>query len=73
MAIKSDAQRKAVARYNAANYELITLRVKIGEKERIALHADSQGETLNGFINRAISEAMERDGKPVEGYNCITQ
>ena len=33
-------------------------------KTTVALqaHAAVQGESVNGFINRAISEAMERDG-----------
>lgn len=59
MAIKSDAQRKAVAKYNAANYEQIQLRVEPGEKERIKEYAASKGESLNGFIKRAIKQAME--------------
>ena len=61
MAIKSEAQRKAVAKYNAANYEQIQIRVDKGQKETIKAHAESRGESLNAFINRAISEAMERE------------
>lgn len=57
----SDAQKKAVAKYNAANYDRIELRVDKGKKEAIKEHADSTGETLNGFINRAIKETVERD------------
>lgn len=61
MSIKSDAQKKAVAKYNAANYEQIILRVKRGMKEKIRVHARRQGESLNGFIDRAIKETMKRD------------
>ena len=61
MAIKSDAQKRAVAKYNAANYEQIQIRVDKGTKETIKAHADSMGESLNGFINRAITETMQRD------------
>lgn len=61
MAIKSDAQRKAVAKYNAANYERIELRVDKGDKDIIKAHAEARGETVNGFVNRAIKETMERD------------
>ncbi len=61
MAIKSDAQRKAVAKYNAANYEQIQVRVNKGMKDQIKEHAESRGESLNSFINRAIEETMERD------------
>ncbi len=61
MPIKSDAQRRAVAKYNSANYDRILLRVEKGEKELIKAHADAHGESLNGFINRAIGETIERD------------
>lgn len=61
MPIKSDAQRRAVAKYNSANYDQIQLRVVKGKKEKIILHAGSTGESVNTFINRAIDEAMDRD------------
>ena len=61
MAIRSEAQKKAVAKYNAANYEQIQLRVEKGKKDVIKAFAESRGESLNGFINRAIDEAMQRD------------
>ena len=32
-----------------------------GQKEAIKAHAEAQGESVNGFVNRAISETMERD------------
>ena len=35
-----------------------------GQKDLIQAYAEAQGESTNGFINRAISETMERDGKP---------
>lgn len=62
MAIKSDAQRRAVAKYNAENYERLELRVEKGKKELIKAHAaKTDGGSVNAFINRAIDEAMERD------------
>ena len=48
--------------FNAQKYDRISLMVAKGDKERIADHAAKSGESLNGFINRAIREAMERDG-----------
>ncbi len=33
-----------------------------GQKDTIKAHASAQGESVNGFIGRAISETMERDG-----------
>ena len=57
----SEAQRRAVAKYNAANYDRVELRLDKGRKEEVKAHADSQGESLNAFINRAIAETMARD------------
>ena len=58
----SKAQQKAVNKYMAANYDRINLTVSKGRKDIIQAHATAQGESVNGFINRAISETMERDG-----------
>lgn len=52
------AQTKASAKYNAKAYEEIKLRVKIGEKEEIRQFAESKGLSLNGYINKLISEDM---------------
>lgn len=57
----SESQRKAVAKYNAANYDRIELRVDKGRKDIIKAHAESKGESVNAFINRAIDETMERE------------
>ena len=37
-----------------------------GKKDIIRAHAEAQGESTTGFINRAIDETMERD-KSVPG------
>lgn len=57
----SKAQQKAVHKYVKANYDRFELQAPKGNKERIKAHAAKQSESLNGFINRAISETMERD------------
>ena len=57
----SEAQQRAVAKYNAANYERVELRIKKGKKTLLKNHAQARGESLNEFVNRAIDEAMERD------------
>ena len=49
-------------KYNAKAYDAIPLRVHKGKKEVIKAHAEAQKESVNGFINRAIDEAMEREG-----------
>ena len=49
-------------RYNAKAYDEIKVRVDKGHKGEIQAYAAALGESLNGFIGRAIDEAMERDG-----------
>lgn len=58
----SKSQQKAVHKYVKNNYDRMELTVPKGRKGIIKAHAEAQGESVNGFINRAISEAMERDG-----------
>ena len=55
------ARLEANKKYNAENYEEIKLRVRKGQKELIQTHAEQRGESLNGFVTRAIRQAMERD------------
>lgn len=43
-------------------YDRINLTVPKGQKDIIKAHADSIGESVNAFINRAIAEAMRKDG-----------
>lgn len=55
------SQTQASAKYNAKAYEEIKVRVKKGEKEKIKAHAQKQGESVNGFINRSMKNQMESD------------
>lgn len=48
-------------RYNDKTYDRINLTVYKGEKAIISEHAEKRGESVNGFIQRAIKETMERD------------
>ena len=58
------AQTRAKNKYNAKAYDRIALQVKKGRRDIIRAHAEAQGESLNGFVNRAIDETMKRDGDP---------
>ena len=51
----------AKRKYNEKAYDRMSLVVKKGKKDIIAAHAKANGESVNGFINRAIDETMERD------------
>lgn len=57
----SEAQNKATQKYIKNNYDEIKIRADKGKKTIIKAHADSKGESVNRFINRAIDETMERD------------
>lgn len=57
----TEARRAANARYEANTVERISLVLQQGKKDRIKSHAESKGESVNAFINRAIDETMERD------------
>jgi hypothetical protein len=49
-------------RFNAETYDRINLTVPKGQKDVIKAHADQyDGGSVNGFLNRAISETMQRD------------
>ena len=58
----SKSQQKAVHKYVKANYDRMELTVPKGQKDTIKTHASTRGESVNGFIGRAILETMERDG-----------
>ena len=63
----SKAQQKAVNKYMKENYDEIKVRTEKGKKGTIKAHAEARGESVNGFINRAIDETMERDKSATEG------
>ena len=45
----------------AKAYDRINLTLPKGQKGIIKAHAESHGESVNGFISRAIETQMERD------------
>ena len=53
---------KAQNKYIAKKYDRINLTIEKGEKEVLQAYAAARGESVNGFINRAINETIERDG-----------
>lgn len=67
--LQGTAQTRAKNKYNAKAYDRIALQVKKGRKEILKAHAEQQGESLNGFINRAIDEAVDNDNAKTETRN----
>ncbi len=51
----------SINKYIAKAYDRINLTVAKGKKEVLQAHAAARGESVNGFINRAIDHEMERD------------
>lgn len=56
----SKKQLEAAKKYHD-KFDDIKVRVPKGKRQEWQDHAASQNESLNGFITRAVSEAMERD------------
>ncbi len=59
--MESKPATRAKNKYNAKAYDRIALQVYKGERDKLRAHAEARGESLNGFINRAIRETLERD------------
>lgn len=56
---KTSAKSKNI--WIAKAYDRINLTVAKGKKDTIKAHAESRGESVNGFIGRAIDETIARD------------
>ena len=52
---------ESIKRYEDKAYDKVLVRFPKGKKDIIKAHAEAHSESLNGFINRAIDEAIERD------------
>ena len=61
---KTSAESKN--KYRNKAYDQINIVVPKGRKEILQTHAQERGKSLNGFINEAIDEKIERD-KSSEG------
>lgn len=62
----TEKKKESNRRWDEKNLDRISIAVPKGNREKIKAHAASQGETVNGFIKRAIDEAMERDRRENE-------
>lgn len=63
----SEAQKRAVAKYNAKNYDELKIRIEKGKKAVIQAIANEQGKSVNGYIKEAVEGKIKADiGKDVE-------
>lgn len=60
MATDPNARTRASNKYNAKAYDRLNLVVPKGQRDKIKAHAESKGETLNGYVTRLIREDMEK-------------
>jgi len=69
----TENKKKSNRKWDASNLDRLSLALPKGSKETIKAHAQKRGESVNGFIGRAITETIERDdaqeipGAPQEG------
>ena len=63
----TEKKKESNRRWDEKNLDRISIAVPKGNREKIKAHAVSQGETVNGFIKRAIDETMERDRRENNG------
>lgn len=59
----SDQRKEYLYKYQKDKLKRIPLDVPISDYEQIKAHAETQKESVNGFIKRAITETMKRDNK----------
>lgn len=57
---KTEAQKRAQKAY-MAGFARVEIRMTQEHRNTVRAHAEARGESINGFINRAITETMERD------------
>ncbi|GEM_PF-1679958 len=57
----TESQKKAAYKYKQKNIKRIPFDVQKEKYEEIKSHSETRGETINGFIKRAIDETIQND------------
>lgn len=57
---KTEAQKRAQKKY-MGKVSRVEITMEPEKKKRLQEHADSKGESVNSFVNRAIDETIERE------------
>ena len=68
----SKAQQRSVNKYVKENYDRINVTFSKGRKDVIKAFADAQGESVNGFINRAVNAAMSGESAAGDHAPLVT-
>ena len=61
------ARKEGNRKWDAQNLDRISIALPKGSKDKIKAHAEKRGESINGFVGRAISETMQRDALELPG------
>lgn len=61
--IASEAKLRANEKYLKSKTDSLLVRVSKGKKEIIQSYAQAHGKSVNGFINEAIDEKIQRDNE----------
>ncbi len=59
---RTEAQLKASKKYHA-KFDRLYIRISPEHKQEIEEHAQKMGESVNTFVQRAISEQIKRDNQ----------
>ena len=57
----SDAQRRAVYKYTKNHYDRISVLFPSGYREKLQDRAAAAGESVNGYIRKAVEDRMESE------------
>ena len=57
---KTEAQKRAQKKY-IEKISRVEITMEPEKKKRLQEHAESKGESVNSFVNRAIDETIERE------------
>ena len=60
----TEAQKRAVAKYNAANYDRIEIKVPKGQKSTVEAAAKAAGESVNLYTQKALLARMGLEDWP---------
>lgn len=69
----SKAQQKAIQKYVKKNYDRIELTVPKGQKDFISQLATAAGESVNGYIKKAVEERIQRENPDISLTSQTTE
>ena len=58
---RTDAEDRAIKKYEQEKIDKVLVRFPKGKKNQIQRHVANTGESINGFINRAVDQTLSSD------------